>query len=487
MLRYFRMLKLPSGFVARRKLPARLKHPNAVNILDFGVSDDGTVFMVMELVEGQSLRKLIKEQGPLLPSATGEILAQVCGAINEAHSQKVVHRDIKPDNIIVSPSPNGVRVKVLDFGIARLRDSSSLGNLTQTGAVMGTPHYMSPEQCLGEELDGRSDIYSLGVTLYEMLSGVVPFNSPTSMAVVVQQVNQAPAPLRVLNSSISVAVESVVMHALEKRRETRPQTAIALAEEFNQALSCSVPAGAVAEAGVQAIAPTVVMQTPWSTTVPPLANVTYSPSPSVGSIQRSRTLPVAVIIGGTAVLVAGAALTWFFLANHQASPTLPVGNANTSATAERSTVSKEQIAAGVAAVPLSSPSTSSPNGQQSPGAQSNGGGGQSAGSGHNINGKSSPTIKGSDELSRKLAEKSMELLKEQGTPLRTSATVSLELSFRPGPKGIGITGDYSGAVRTVNTSHTFHGTLLGFGNLPLRDATIEEAATKVAEFLAGLP
>lgn len=297
----------PERFRREAQAAARLKHPNAVNILDFGVSDDGTVFMVMELVEGQSLRKLIKEQGPLLPSATGEILAQVCGAINDAHSQKVVHRDIKPDNIIVSPSPNGVRVKVLDFGIARLRDSSSLGNLTQTGAVMGTPHYMSPEQCLGEELDGRSDIYSLGVMLYEMLSGVVPFNSPTSMAVVVQHVNQPPAPLRVLNASISGAVESVVMHALEKRRENRPQTAIALAEEFNRALSGSVPADAVTEAAVQATAPTVVMQTPWSTAMPPLANVTHSSSARVGRTQRSRTLTVAAIIGGAAVLVAGAA------------------------------------------------------------------------------------------------------------------------------------------------------------------------------------
>lgn len=112
---------------------------------------------------------------------------------------------------------------------------------------------------------------------------------------------------------------------------------------------------------------------------------------------------------------------------------------------------------------------------------------QGYGSGHNVNGNPSPTIKGKDDLSRKLAEKTMELLKERGTPLRTSATVSLEVSFRPGPNGIGITGDYSGTVSTVNTSHTLQGTLLRFGDLPLRDAIIEEAATKAAELLTSQP
>ena len=160
---------------------ARLKHQNAVQIYDFGVTDDGLVYLVMELVEGQSLRQIIREQGPLMPSAAAEVLRQSCAAIDEAHRQSIIHRDIKPDNIIVSISGSSFRVKVLDFGIAKLRDMAAT-NMTQTGSVMGTPHYMSPEQCVGEELDGRSDIYSLGIVLYEMLAGVVPFNSPTSTA-----------------------------------------------------------------------------------------------------------------------------------------------------------------------------------------------------------------------------------------------------------------------------------------------------------------
>jgi serine/threonine protein kinase len=217
---------------------ARLKHPNAVSIYDFGVSSQGLVFLVMELVEGQSLRQIISQQGPLTPSAVVEILQQVCGALDEAHKQLIIHRDIKPDNILVKFSNSGVHVKVLDFGIAKLRDLAvSATNLTQTGSVVGTPHYMSPEQCLGEELDQRSDIYSLGIVLYECLTGMVPFNSPNSAAIVVQQVTQSPPSMRAINISISAAVEAVVLQALEKRREARPASASLLAQQLKNAVN----------------------------------------------------------------------------------------------------------------------------------------------------------------------------------------------------------------------------------------------------------
>lgn len=218
---------------------ARLKHPNAVSIYDFGVTSDGLVYLVMELVEGQSLREVIKQNGPLTPSAAAAVIKQVCAALDEAHRHQIVHRDLKPDNIVVKPMLNGLRVKVLDFGIAILRDLTA-GNLTQSDHVMGTPRYMSPEQCLGEEIDSRSDIYSLGIVLYEMLVGVVPFNAPTPTAIVVQQVNQAPPFLRGANLGISAAVESAVMHALAKRREDRPQSARALAAEFSAAVDRSI-------------------------------------------------------------------------------------------------------------------------------------------------------------------------------------------------------------------------------------------------------
>ncbi|MEO6727001.1 MAG: protein kinase, partial [Blastocatellia bacterium] len=222
---------------------ARLKHPNVVTVYDFGVSKDGLAYLVMELAEGESLGRLIEQQGMLPEATAAEIIRQVCAAMDEAHRQGVVHRDIKPDNILVRTMPNEIHVKVLDFGIAAVRDIT-VSKLTRTGSILGTPYYMSPEQCLGEELDGRSDIYGLGIVLFEMLTGVVPFNSPTPTAVVVQQVNQAPPLLRTLNANISTAVEAVVLRALEKQREARPQTAGDLERELIAAIN-GMPAAPV--------------------------------------------------------------------------------------------------------------------------------------------------------------------------------------------------------------------------------------------------
>ena len=219
---------------------ARLKHPNVVTIHDFGVSRNKLVYLVMELVEGDSLRALLKQQCPLPLPTTAEIVSQVCGALDEAHRRNIVHRDLKPDNIIVTSSPAGLRVKVLDFGIAKLRDLSvDAATLTQTGTVLGTPTYMSPEQCMDEELDGRSDIYSLGVVIYEMLSGTLPFTSPSLSALIVQVVTHTPPPLRSANPRISPMVERTVMRALEKQREARQQTADELARELRAAIGGS--------------------------------------------------------------------------------------------------------------------------------------------------------------------------------------------------------------------------------------------------------
>ncbi|HEX7957081.1 MAG TPA: protein kinase, partial [Pyrinomonadaceae bacterium] len=216
---------------------ARLKHPNAVSVYDFGVTEDGLVYLVMELVDGESLREVISRRGPLAPAVAAEITRQVCAALDEAHRQGVVHRDIKPDNIVVGETSQALRVKVLDFGIARIRDDApGATGLTQAGMMVGTPRYMSPEQCLGEEVDGRSDIYSLGVVLFEMLTGTVPFNSSTPTAVAIQHATQPPPSPRAINMSIPAAVETVVLRALEKRREARPQTARAVAEELTEAV-----------------------------------------------------------------------------------------------------------------------------------------------------------------------------------------------------------------------------------------------------------
>ena len=223
-------------FRLEARMAAHLKHPNAVAIYDYGVTADGLRYLVMEFVEGRTLRQVIAHQGALPMSWVAEINAQICAVLDEAHRIGLIHRDIKPDNFIVQETPAGLRVRVLDFGIAKL---SSLGNLnlTQTGTIVGTPRYMSPEQCMSEQLDGRSDIYSLGIVLYEMLCGIVPFNAPSSTAIAVQQVTQPPPPLRQINPNVPPPVEAVVLRALEKKREARPPTAAAFAKELAAAVN----------------------------------------------------------------------------------------------------------------------------------------------------------------------------------------------------------------------------------------------------------
>jgi serine/threonine protein kinase len=299
---------------------ARLKHQNAVTIYDFGVSNEGLVYLVMELAEGQSLRDIIKQQGPVTPSAAAEIMSQVCAALDEAHRQNIVHRDLKPDNIIVAVTNNALRAKVLDFGIAKMRDLSA-SNLTQTGAVMGTPYYMSPEHCMGEELDHRSDIYSLGIVLFEMLAGVVPFNSPISTAVVVQHVNQAPPSLRALNASISAAVEAVVMRALAKRRDLRQQTAVQLAQELIAAAAAGRPL--TLDSGSMQVLPSY--STPASTTPAaiPVAGAVLAPtiqmtSPPVISGARAaapvrKRLPLKLCVALVIVIAVVAAAGYWWL------------------------------------------------------------------------------------------------------------------------------------------------------------------------------
>src|SRR5215475_6630401 len=227
-------------FRREARIASRLKHPNVVKVYDFGVSREGLNYQVMELAEGESLRSFVEVHGRLPETAAAEIIRQVCAALDEMHLLGIVHRDIKPENILLQTIPGGLHVKVLDFGIAALRDVKA-GKLTRTGAVVGTPHYMSPEHCLGEELDGRSDIYSLGIVLFEMLTGVVPFDSPTTTAIVIKHVNDPPPPPRTLNPKISPAVESVVLRALEKRRDARPQTAGEMARELIAAAGSARP------------------------------------------------------------------------------------------------------------------------------------------------------------------------------------------------------------------------------------------------------
>ena len=205
-------------FVERFRREARavaaLGHTNIANVFDYG-EDDDTPFIVMELAEGCDLARLLRQEGPLEPARAASVAAQVCAALGHAHAAGIVHRDVKPANIIVGPDD---RVKVTDFGIARAAGDSTL---TATGSVLGTAHYLSPEQAAGGEVGPASDLYSLGIVLYEMLTGAVPFTADTPIAIAMRHVSDpVPAPSTV-NPEVPAALDDVVVRATAKDTASR--------------------------------------------------------------------------------------------------------------------------------------------------------------------------------------------------------------------------------------------------------------------------
>ena len=201
---------------------ANLSHPNIVSVYDWG-EEGGTYYIVMEYVEGRSLAQILRDEGPLLPDRAADVTTDIASALGFAHRHGVIHRDVKPGNVLISPLG---QVKVTDFGIARA--VSTQENLTQTGTVMGTATYFSPEQARGESVDPRSDVYSLGVVLYELLAGAPPFKGDNPVSVAYKHVQEQPDRLRSRNPQIPVALEAVAMKALAKN----PANRYASAEDF---------------------------------------------------------------------------------------------------------------------------------------------------------------------------------------------------------------------------------------------------------------
>jgi serine/threonine protein kinase len=214
----------------------RVQHPNAVAVFDFAVNQGGVAYLVMELLEGQSLEKELEERGPLPPARAAEIVVPVCSALAAAHAAGVVHRDIKPSNVFLHRTPQGEIAKILDFGIAKLATEAAIGqSLTVDGSLLGTPAYMAPERFRRGPYGPASDIYSVGAMLYEMLSGRLPFvpNTADPLALVAMQAEEDPPPLRVRRPEVSEALERVVLQALARNPEGRP-TADQLARRLAQ-------------------------------------------------------------------------------------------------------------------------------------------------------------------------------------------------------------------------------------------------------------
>ena len=285
------------NFVARfrqeAQAAANLSHPSIVNMYDWGREGE-TYYIVMEYVAGTDLKTLVTERGPLDPVKAAEYASQVCAALSVAHGYDIIHRDIKPHNLVLMPDGT---VKVMDFGIARAGNTT----MTQTGSVLGTAQYISPEQAQGKPLGPASDLYSLGVTLYELVTGELPFEGDTPVATALMQVNDQPVPPRELRPSIPPALEAVILRAMRKNPAERYASAAEMREDLRRAIA-GEPALGGAYVATGAIDETSVLPTVDQTHV--------STTPEVRPVPERRTSPWVWVGIVALVLLLGVGGAW---------------------------------------------------------------------------------------------------------------------------------------------------------------------------------
>lgn len=300
-------LKDRSDLVSRFRREARamsqLKHPHTVRVFMYGELEDGSLYIVMEMLEGRNLNQTVRREGPMEPSRAIPIISDACHALHEAHEMGIVHRDLKPENIFVCQQA-GMKdyAKLLDFGLAKVTEAQMRPGsmiLTQEGMVFGTPEFMSPEQARGLTLDARSDIYSLACILYEALTGKLPFVAKTPMEYVGKHVTAAPIPLneRVEGRVFPTGLGEVLERALNKRPEDRFQSTIELADAL------APFAQSVSHSAVYTDEPSSRTGNPPQTEapVPPdvnpiAAEPTFSAQTSAGHAPSTATLLVVAVI-----------------------------------------------------------------------------------------------------------------------------------------------------------------------------------------------
>ncbi len=228
-------------FVLEARSVNEIRHPNLVDIFSFGQLTDGRYYYAMEYLEGRSLGVVLRERGPLRPEEVLPVFLDVLSALEAAHAKGVVHRDLKPDNVFLLADGNGTlsRTKLLDFGLAKLLESNKDEDpVTAAGMAVGTPHYMAPEQCLAKKVDGRTDLYALGIMLYEALTGYLPFTGHGTVEIWEGHVRKMPRPPRALMPDhVSVEVDALILKLLAKSPDKRFQTAA----EVTKALSAQIP------------------------------------------------------------------------------------------------------------------------------------------------------------------------------------------------------------------------------------------------------
>ncbi len=403
---------------------AELEHPNTIKVYDFGQTDDGTLYIAMEFVEGRALDIIIAEAGVLAPERVVRILEQVAGALDEAHGKGIVHRDLKPENVVL-----GTRlgkpdfVKVLDFGIAARRASSDEGKerkLTQQGMVLGTPPYMSPEQFTGQELDRRSDIYSLGIMTYEMLTGRLPFEAQTAWQWATEHMTAQPFPIEQTpnGKGIPASMVAVVMRALAKRPEDRYETAGEFVQELKASIGGDNAALSVARTELVGAVPRSQVQ-PASFSERGATGTEHAISATQDfAIPGERKGGIGLVVGLSVLLVAGGAGAFFAWGGGGAAPAGAGGGlTNTAGTSESEATGGSSQASGSGGAETSSGGSAA---SQSPTSPPAAGGTKATGTGTAAGtGSGSTTVKPTTPPTKPVETKPVETKPPETNPVET--------------------------------------------------------------------
>lgn len=313
---------------------ARISHPNVCAIYDFGETKDGLIYLAMEYIEGEALADLIDREGALPPQRAANILRQVGDALQAAHDLGIVHRDLKPDNIMISRGRDGSdAVKVVDFGIAKAMGGDEGQKVTKTGLVVGTPEYMSPEQLAGDKLDGRSDLYSLALVFYRMLTGVLPFQAETAQEVMVKRLTDEPLPLNQARpgANFPPQLQAVMDRALQRMPQDRYPTVAQFVREAAEAISSMGPRAAAVdtEGATQVISSAEVAATrqlPRTQVAGGAVATPATPAPQAAVLappaeQRGKRKGTMVVLASVALLAAGGGAAALLLSSKEgASP-----------------------------------------------------------------------------------------------------------------------------------------------------------------------